>query len=401
MSEGDIDAGTPVAAGSTAPSAEPSPRTATKADIKRYRENLRGEVEGVALYEALAEAERDERLSELYRRFAQVEDKHADFWRQRLRDAGAAVPDYRPGFRVRLLSWIARRFGVGIVLPAVRALEMTAVDDYRGQPEAESAGMPAAERSHARVFQQISRSTDQVDAAGRIAEIEGRHRVGGGNALRAAVLGANDGVVSNMSLVMGVAGADPSRDIVMLAGISGLLAGSLSMAMGEWVSVQSSRELAERQLAIEAEELEHVPEEEKEELALIYEAKGATPEQARAMAERIIADRATALETLGREELGIDVREIGSAWVAAGTSFALFAGAAIVPVFPFFFFGGAGAVVTSLALAAGALWLLGAGTTLFTGRGAFYSGARQTGIGLAAAGVTFVIGRIVGASIGL
>ncbi len=373
----------------------------TKADIVRYRANLKGEVEGVALYRALAGAESEPKLSELYTRFADVEDKHADFWRQRLRDCGEPVPEYRPGVRVRVLSWIARRFGVGVVLPAVRSLELSAVDDYRGQPEAEAVGMPASERSHARVFQEISRAGDDVSAAGRIAKIEGRHRVGGGNALRAAVLGANDGVVSNLSLVMGVAGADPGRDVVVLAGIAGLLAGSFSMAMGEWVSVQSSRELAERQLAIEAEELENVPEEETEELALIYEAKGAQPDQARQMAERIIADRATALETLGREELGIDVREIGSPWVAAGTSFVLFAMAAVVPVIPYFFGGGRLTLAVSLTASAITLWLLGAGTTLFTGRGLMFSGLRQMGIGLAAAAATFAIGSLVGASIGV
>lgn len=371
----------------------------SKADIKRYQANLKGEVDGIALYERLAEAESDEAVADLYRRFARAEDKHAEFWRQRLRDAGAPVPDFRPGMRVRLLGLIARRLGVGTVLPAVRSLELGAADEYVGQPEAEQVGMHQEERSHARVFSELSRTSG--DVPGRIASIEGRHRIGGGNALRAGVLGANDGLVSNFSLVMGVAGAGPGRDVVLLAGLSGLLAGAFSMALGEWISVQSSRELAERQLAIEAEELEAVPEEETEELALIYEAKGIERDQARKMAERIIADRSTALETLGREELGIDVREIGSPWTAALWSLLLFAGAAILPIVPFFIGGGTAAIVASGAISALALFTLGAAITLFTGRGVLFSGMRQMVIGLAAAAITFGIGSLIGASIGI
>src|SRR6185436_16268549 len=200
------------------------------------------------------------------------------------------------------------------------------------------------ERSHARLLRTLSGGTGVEGAA--LGRLEGRHRAASGNALRAAVLGANDGLLSNFSLVMGVAGAQVSGDTVLITGLAGLLACAGSMAMGEWVSVQSARGLATHQLEIEAREIEEFPEEEREELALIYEAKGLEAEQARELAARQIADRSTALDTLAREELGIDPEELGgSAAVAAGTSFVLFAIGAVFPILPFIFLTGTAAVV--------------------------------------------------------
>ena len=234
-----------------------------------------------------------------------------------------------------------------------------------------------------------------------MARLEGRHRAIGGNALRAAVLGANDGLVSNLSLVMGVAGADLHGRALLITGLAGLLAGACSMAMGEWLSVQSSRELYQRQIAIEEAELEQAPEEEAEELALIYQSRGIPEPQARALAAALIADEGNALETLSREELGIDPSELGgSAWEAAGTSFVLFCAGAIVPVIPFFSQAGSTAVIGSLALSALCLFAIGAAITLLTGRGVLYSGMRQLIFGLGAAGLTYGIGRLVGVSIG-
>jgi VIT1/CCC1 family predicted Fe2+/Mn2+ transporter len=261
--------------------------------------------------------------------------------------------------------------------------------------------MPQVERSHARVIEAAAQPLLRGGiAGGTLAQLEGRHRTGG-NALRAAVLGANDGLVSNLSLVMGIAGAAFSERTVLVTGLAGLLAGACSMAMGEWLSVTSARELYQTQIATEADELRESPEEEKQELILIYEAKGLPKEQARALAERIIADPNTALDTLAREELGIDPNDLGgSAWIAAGTSFLLFAIGAIFPVLPFFALRGTAAVATSLGLSALVMFLIGAGTTLFTGRGMIFSGLRQVAIGVAAAGVTYGLGRIIGVSIG-
>jgi vacuolar iron transporter family protein len=233
-----------------------------------------------------------------------------------------------------------------------------------------------------------------------LARLEGRHRAVGGNALRAAVLGANDGLVSNLSLVMGVAGAQLSGQGILVTGLAGLLAGACSMAMGEWVSVQSARELSQRQLAIEANEIAAFPQEEQQELKLIYEAKGLTPDDAGKLAAEFMTDPHKALETLAQEELGLDPGELGgSPWEAAATSFVLFAIGAILPVVPFTVLSGMPAVMASLGVSAAALFVIGAAITLFTGRNAFYAGSRQLLFGLAAAGLTYGIGRVIGVTL--
>jgi VIT1/CCC1 family predicted Fe2+/Mn2+ transporter len=232
-----------------------------------------------------------------------------------------------------------------------------------------------------------------------IALLEGRHR-GGGNTLRAAVLGANDGLVSNLSLVMGVAGAAATESTLLLTGLAGLFAGACSMAMGEWLSVTSSRELYQSQIATEAEELRDTPQEEKEELVLIYQAKGIAEPQARALADRLLGNEGTALDALAREELGVDPDQLGgSAWTAATWSFLLFSAGAIVPAAPFAFLSGVTALLTGIGASALALVLIGAATSLFTGRSALFSGIRQLLIGLAAAAVTYGAGAVVGVSL--
>jgi vacuolar iron transporter family protein len=214
------------------------------------------------------------------------------------------------------------------------------------------------------------------------------------------VLGANDGLVSNLALVMGVAGAELSGSIVLITGIAGLLAGAGSMALGEWVSVQSSRELYKRQLEIEAAEIRDLPEAELEELASIYRARGLEPGLADRVARTLMRDRTTALEAHAREELGIDPHDLGgSAWTAAWASFGFFAVGAIVPVLPFAFLDRSPAVTASLVLSGLGLLGLGAGISWFTGRGRLRSGLRQLLLGLAAAGLTFLVGRLLGVSL--
>jgi VIT1/CCC1 family predicted Fe2+/Mn2+ transporter len=378
----------------------PTDGSESSADVRRHLANWQDEIDSVALYGALADLEDDPRLVDVYRRLAAAEASHAAFWEAKLRAGGAPVPQRRPGWRARLLITLARRFGTQLVLPTLNDLERGDSRGYDSQPESRGTGMPAEERSHARLLQSLAGGPGvQGTALGRL---EGRHRAASGNALRAAVLGANDGLLSNFSLVMGVAGAQVSADTVLITGLAGLLAGAGSMAMGEWVSVQSARELAGHQLEIEARELDEIPDEEREELALIYEAKGLDPAQARELAARQIADRATALDTLAREELGIDPDELGgSAAVAAGTSFVLFAIGAILPVLPFFFLSGATAVIVSAALSVLGLFTIGALITVFTGRGALFSGGRQVLIGAAAAALTYIVGLAIGGAVGV
>jgi VIT1/CCC1 family predicted Fe2+/Mn2+ transporter len=375
----------------------PAPR-----EIARFRNNLQGEVDGAALYRLFAEAEPHPDIATVYRRLAEAEDRHAALWREKLEVAVGEVPSLQVGWRVQVLGWLARRFGASAVLPVALNLEASNSHAYDQQPDAVAAGLPADERSHARIFRHLTASSRNGLSGEAVARLEGRHRASGGNALRAAVLGANDGLVSNLSLVMGVAGAALQQSTILLTGLAGLLAGAISMALGEWLSVQSSRELYQRQISIEESELQEFPEEEKEELALIYQAKGLPPEQARELASRLVADPATALDTMAREELGIDPEGLGgSAWVAAGTSFVLFATGAIIPVLPYLFVGGTVAVLVSALLSAIGLFVIGAGITLFTGRNPLWSGLRQVAFGLAAAVVTFGLGKIVGIGLGV
>ena len=368
-------------------------------DLSRYRTNLQGEVDSVALYTALSKAEPDPKIAEVYRRLAKVEGKHADVWRQAIARKGASSGKPAPSVRARVLGWLAKRLGVGAVLPVVVAAEGRDHAAYKDQPEAIAAGLPADEESHARVIRAAMAGSGGL-AGPEIAQLEGRHRSGSGNALRAAVLGANDGLVSNMSLVMGVAGAAAAEQTILLAGLAGLIAGACSMAMGEWLSVNSARELSQRQIALEASELKQFPDEEREELILIYQSKGLSEKEATSVADRLLSQDGAAVDTLAREELGIDPSELGgSAWVAGVSSFMLFAVGAIFPVAPFFFLAGATAVIASLLFSGVALALIGFGTSLFTGRSIGFSVLRQILIGYAAAGITYGVGALVGVSL--
>ena len=374
----------------TAPSTPPP----SKDDIKRYRDNYQGEIDGVALYERLAAAEPDGERAQIFRELADTERRHVQVWADRLRAAGVEVPDARPSTRVRVLGFLADRLGPRAVLPMVSAMESDGFGKYMAQSEAGPA-MARNERAHARTLATLYSPGGESDVAG-IAAGERWHRVDSGGTLRAAIFGINDGLVSNMSLVIGVAGADPDGRFIILAGIAGLLAGAFSMGAGEFVSVTSQRELFERQIALEKEELESNPEEERRELALIYRAKGLPPAEAESLSARIIADRGVALETLAREELGLNPDELGSPVRVAVSSFTAFAIGAIIPVIPFLFGSDTLNFVLSLLFSGVALFLVGAGVSLFTGRGAIYSGLRQLLIGAVAAAVTYTIGRSIG-----
>lgn len=369
-------------------------------DIERYLANRQKEIDGAAMYLALAEIEKQPQMAEVYRKLAASEQKHAAAWESKLADLNAKIPPRRISWRTQTMIWLARRFGAQFVLPTITANERADSQAYDRQPDAEAETFSTEEKSHARLLAMASQSTGGLPG-GSVAQLEGRHRAGGGNALRAAVLGANDGLVSILSLTMGVAGATMSNRDVLIAGLAGLLAGAGSMALGEWLSVQSSRELYEHQIKIEAREISETPEEEMEELTLIYQSKGLPEDRARELASHMMKDEANILDTLAREELGIDPEELGgSAYEAAFTSFILFALGAAFPIVPYLFWGGMTAIYLSLTISAVGLFLIGAAITLLTGRGVLYSGARQVLVGMAAAGLTFGVGRLIGVSVG-
>ncbi len=374
-----------------------------KSDLERLTANFADETDGAALYRALAEAEKDPATAEVFRRLASVEEAHARFWADKIEALGARLPQVKPGFRTRALAFLARRFGPRFVLPTIQNAERRDGSKYDTQPDAVAAGLASTEKTHADELAALqagvpaSRLSRKGPLTGaQIAKLEGRRHNLGGNALRAAVLGANDGLVSNMSLVMGVAGASLAGNEILMTGLAGLIAGACSMALGEWLSVTSSRELYENEIGKEAEELAMNPEEERKELSLIYQSKGLAAAEAEALATRLMADQKSALDTLAREELGVDPDELGgSAWTAAGTSFVLFSGGAILPVLPFFFLDGWAAIGASLAAGGAGLFVIGVGTSLFTGRSWLFSGVRQLLIGLAAAAITYGAGAAV------
>jgi VIT1/CCC1 family predicted Fe2+/Mn2+ transporter/rubrerythrin len=363
--------------------------------------NLRLERDAILLYDALASVEKDEHRADAFRRIAGNERRHAEVWATKLREAGVDVPPppTRPRPRVAVIVLLARLFGTRAVSELVTALEGDEEDIYEGQgasPEVEA--IAADEREHAEIWRRLK--NPEARAEDDIAARERWHRSGRSGTLRAVIFGVSDGLVSNLALVMGVAGAAREQgSFILLAGIAGLLAGAFSMAAGEYISMQSQRELFERQIALERAELEAMPEEEEAEMAALYRAKGFRDDEAKAIAHRLFEDPERALEQLIREELGLDPDELGSPLGAAGGSFVAFGLGAVVPVLPYLVATGTGAFVASIVLSLAALFAVGAGVSLLTGRGVLFSGFRQVGIGAAAAIVTFVVGSVIGVSV--
>jgi vacuolar iron transporter family protein len=367
----------------------------TKEDLARYASNYLLEQDGIALYKALAEAEKDPIRAQIFDRLAKAEERHATRWARLLRTHGVPIPSYRRSWRVSVIGWMSRRFGTQHILPVVTGLESRDQDVYRGQIEA--AGLPAEERGHMRTLRAMQGQSRGGSES--ILDVEGWHRAAYGGSLRAAVFGANDGLVSNFSLVMGIAGANAEPRFILLAGIAGLLAGASSMAAGEYVSVSSQRELYEQQIAVERQELEMAPEEEQEELSLIYQAKGIPVQQAEELAAQIVASPDTAIDTLAREELGLDPSALGSPFGAAASSFVAFAVGATIPVLPYLLMSGSTAFFASAFVCGLALFIVGALISIFTGRNLLFSGVRMVLIGAAAAGFTYLIGRLLGVQI--
>jgi vacuolar iron transporter family protein len=363
--------------------------------LEMFRQMWADELESADLYRTLAETSADDRRRPVLYALAASEERHAAHWERVLREHGVA--DLRrppPSLRTRVMSFLARRFGAKAVLPFVLRLEAADAAKYREVAEAPDA-MADEELAHGRVMVALG----GAPTGEQIARSEGRHRAAAGGALRAAVFGMNDGLVSNLLLVLGVAGGTSERGFLLLAGLAGLLAGAFSMAAGEWVSVQSQRELYEREIAVEAEELAAFPEEELEELALIYQAKGLSQEEAEALARRLMHKEDAALDTLAREELGLAVDDLGSPWVAASSSFTSFAVGAFVPVLPFLLGSGLSALMAACLLSGVTLLAVGAAIALLTGRHPLRGGLRMVGIAATVGVVSFFLGRLIGAGV--
>jgi len=331
-------------------------------------ERWRAEKTAAFLSRAAARAEKDEKIKKLFAAMAQAAEEQAAIIARGLPRQAL----YAPPLRARLIAWIVKRFGPRAARPILAASKVRGVSVYSGAVARPGHPMPT-----------------------NVEEIGKSHR-GAGGSLRAAVFGVSDGLVSNTGLVMGVAGAAFSPDTIVLTGVAGLLAGAFSMAAGEYVSVRSQREMFEHQIGEERAELDLYPEEEAEELALIYHARGASLEDARAMASELIKDPKSALDALAREELGLDPDNLGSPWGAAISSFLAFAAGASLPLAPFLIGLGSYSVLAAAILAGVSLFAVGAALSLFSGKSALAGGARMTLIGGLAGAATFAVGSLFG-----
>ncbi len=337
------------------------------------RESWFQERQSAWLYRQLADVEDDPARRKLFTSLAHAAEEQAEAWAGK---SGVDADRFAPGLRARVIATLLRRLGIRRLRPALVAMKLRGLSVYDGSRPAGHV-MPTS-----------------------VEQVGGRHRsVSGGN-LRAAVFGVNDGLVSNASLILGVAGAGMGQAPVLTAGVAGLLAGALSMAAGEYVSMRSQREMYEYQIGLERDELAEYPEEEAEELALIYEARGMDLEQAREMASGLVKRPEDALDTLAREELGLNPDDLGSPWGAALASFSAFALGAALPLAPFVFtVPGVPALQVAIVLTAAALFAVGVVISLFTGRNALASGLRMLLIGGCAGLTTWLIGRLVGVTL--
>ena len=339
------------------------------------------ENESAWLYRQVAAAETDPAKSALFLKLAAAAEEQAAKWQlaaQRASGGARGARLFVPSLRARIVARLLSRIDPRALRPVLAAMKLRGLSVYSAPPAVGGHAMPTS-----------------------LAQVGARHRSAFGGGLRAAVFGVDDGLVSNVSLVLGVAGAGAASGYVLTAGVAGLLAGALSMAAGEYVSVRSQREMYEHQIALEREELAEYPEEEAEELALIYQARGVALEQAREVSRALLTNPAAALDVLAREELGLNPDDLGSPWQAAASSFVAFALGAAVPLIPFLCgFTAARATASAVAITLVALFAVGLGLSLFTGRDALRSALRMVLIGGGAGAVSFLVGHAVGVAIG-
>ena len=361
-------------------------------DHQRYRRYLKNELEAVQLYRDLAGVERNEERAGLFRRLAQAEMRHVRIWSRKLGLEDQSPDNYRRTLRVIVLRTVARVLGTRAVMPMILKSEAADASTYREDPEATN--IVQEEIEHFNVLGRLAGRPDHT----QILSLERRHYSGTVN-VRAGVLGFNDGLLSNLSLVMGVAGATSDPNFIVIAGISGLLAGAFSMAAGEYVSVRAQRDVYEREIEVERAELEEMPKEEMQELAFIYQRKGFTRQEARAVAERIISNPEVALATLAREELGLDPSQLGYPWMAAISSFLAFGLGAVIPLLPNLFTEGFLALMLTIAVSGVATVGIGVLLGIITGKNPLWGGGRMLLAGTIAAGVTYGIGSAIGISL--
>ena len=356
---------------------------------RRRRKHLRRELRAAALYSALMRIEADPERSEVFRDLRDAKMRRAEAWRHET-DVRTAAAGGRDAFGL-LCSSAARALGTNAVIPILRWKESRDLREH----SSEEGTVDVAKDS--RYYDRVLEDLVQGRAAAR--PVDDHSAAGLSGRIRAAVLGVNDGLVSNFSLVMGVSGGTDNADLVLLAGIAGLAAGAFSMAAGEYVSMRAQRDIYEHELSKQMANILDWREEEQAEMELIYRAKGLTDDEARLIAERIMSDPETALDTMAREKLGLDPNELGAPWGAAFASFAAFVGGAVVPILPFLF-GAGNSTIASAALSAAALITVGGVLSAASGKRPYLGSLRMLLVGSIAAAVTYGIGTLVRAAVG-
>ena len=360
-------------------------------DLDSFQHHWQDEADAAYLYRLLAGAEPDRAKSDLYRRLAEVEDRHVEIWERLLREHGREPGAFRPSTRTRLLARFGKLFGPGFLLPMLLAEEGREVKGYLDMHRRTAQGAPGATES-------LTLARESAEHAETLNKISGKmgepwHRTESGGFLRNVVYGFNDGLTANFGLVAGVIGASATsaRHTVIVAGVAGLIADALSMGSSGYLAAKSEQEVYANEIAMERDEIALMPEVERDEIALLYEAKGMNREIAQRVASDIMARPEQMLQEQVQEELQIgapDMSPMREAWLT-GTATAI---GALIPVLPFFFLTGTAAIVTAFAIAMASHFLVGAMRSVFTGRGVFRSGMDMFVVGLGVAIVGYFAG---------
>jgi VIT1/CCC1 family predicted Fe2+/Mn2+ transporter len=368
--------------------------TAGTPDLDVFHHHWQDEADAAYLYRLLSAAEPDSKKSDLYRRLAEVEDRHVQIWAQLLRDHGRDPGAFRPSARTRLLARLGNVFGPGFLLPMLLAEEGREVKGYLDMHRRTARGAPGATES-------LTLARESAEHASTLNRISGKsgepwHRTESGGFLRNVVYGFNDGLTANFGLVAGVIGASSqtAHHTVIVAGVAGLIADALSMGSSGYLAAKSEQEVYANEIAMERDEIALMPDVERDELALIYEAKGMNAESAHALATEVMADPERMLDEQVQEELGIGephMSPLREAWVT-GIATAI---GAFIPVFPFLVWSGMTAVVVSFVIAMASHWVVGAARSVFTGRSVFRSGLDMFVIGLGVALTGYFVGEWV------
>jgi len=371
-----------------------APTPATSPDLDVFHHHWQDEADAAFLYRLLSAAEPDSKKSDLYRRLAEVEDRHVQIWARLLREHGREPGRFRPSARTRLLASLGRLFGPGFLLPMLLAEEGREVKGYLDMHRRTARGAPGATES-------LTLARESAEHASTLNKISGKsgepwHRTESGGFLRNVVYGFNDGLTANFGLVAGVIGASSqtAHHTVIVAGVAGLIADALSMGSSGYLAAKSEQEVYANEIAMERDEIALMPEVERDELALIYEAKGMNAESAHALATEVMADPQRMLDEQVQEELGIGephMSPLREAWV---TGIATAVGA-FIPVFAFLIWSGTTAVVVAFIVAMASHWIVGAARSVFTGRSVFRSGLDMFVIGLGVAIVGYFVGEWV------